>query len=386
MRIEPPRASGPGVQETRESGAVSAKRVPEGETRLRPANAGLATLQPGQELEAVVIEELADGRLVLDIGGALLEANDPGSLAVGQRLRLRVDLTEPQVLLHILEQDLPFRGEVARLLRQRLPSEGQGPLGALENLLESAAAFEPNAPAPAWLEKLRAFLTRLINAREAMTPERLQELVRDGGLHYEMKLSRAAAVRDADLTKIAEGDLKGLLLGALEELTAAGAAAPQRALAGQLYRLEGQQAANLLAQLDGRAFQLHVPLFTGAGFTDVAVAIERDGGGRSERDRRGAGEYAVLFALDLEEFGRLRIDARVRGSFLSAVFYADHEPSLMQLRLELPQLQESLQALGFSRVALGARSLRDLRRDQELRFTALALGMPADAGLLNVKV
>jgi hypothetical protein len=385
MRIEPPRASGPGVQEARESSAVAAKRVPEGEARLRPANAAPASLQPGQELEAVVVEELADGRLVLDIGTGLLEANDPGSLAVGQRLRLRVDFTEPQVLLHIVEQDLPLRGEIARLLRQRLPVEGQESLGALENLLEFADSLEPDAPAPPWLEKLKVFLTRLINAREAMTAERLQELVRDGGLHYEMKLSRAAALKDAPLMEIAERDLKGLLLGALEELNAAGAGEPSRAVAGQLYHLEGQQAANLLAQIDGRAFQFHVPLFTGAGFTDVAVSIERDGGGGSERDKKG-GEYAVLFALDLEEFGCLRIDARVRANFLTAVFYADKESSLMQLRLELPCLEESLQALGFSQIALGARALRELRRDQDLRFTALALGMPSDSGLLNVKV
>jgi len=58
----------------------------------------------------------------------------------------------------------------------------------------------------------------------------------------------------------------------------------------------------------------------------------------------------------------------------------------MQLRLELPCLEESLQALGFSQIALGARALRELRRDQDLRFTALALGMPSDSGLLNVKV
>jgi len=384
MRIEPPRASGPGVQGKREAATVNAKRVPESETLLRPANAALAALQLGQELEAVVVEELADGRLVLDIGGGLLEANNPGSLAIGQRLRLRVDLTEPQVLLHIIEQDLPLRGEIARLLRQRLPVEGQEPLAALENLLQSAGAFDPNVAPPPWLEKLKVFLTRIINAREAMTPERLQQLVRDGGLHYEMKLSRAAALKDAPLMEIAEGDLKGLLLGALEELTAAGV--PSRAVAGQLYQLEGQQAANLLAQIDGRAFQFHVPLFTGAGFTDVAVSIERDGGGPSERDKKGCGEYSVLFALGLEEFGRLRIDARVRGDFLTAIFYAGSEPALTELRLDLPRLQESLQALGFSRVALGARPLRDLRRDQAVKFTALALGMPADAGLLNVKV
>ena len=51
-----------------------------------------AAAELGQELDAVVIEELGDGRLVLDIDGAVLEADDPGSLAVGQRLRRELDL------------------------------------------------------------------------------------------------------------------------------------------------------------------------------------------------------------------------------------------------------------------------------------------------------
>ena len=74
MRIEPPRASGPGVQEARESATVSSKRMPDAESRPRPVHPALPPLELGQELDAVVIEELADGRLVLDIGGALVEA------------------------------------------------------------------------------------------------------------------------------------------------------------------------------------------------------------------------------------------------------------------------------------------------------------------------
>jgi hypothetical protein len=66
--------------------------MPDAESRPRPVHPALPPLELGQELDAVVIEELADGRLVLDIGGALVEANDPGSLAVGQRLRRELDL------------------------------------------------------------------------------------------------------------------------------------------------------------------------------------------------------------------------------------------------------------------------------------------------------
>jgi len=316
-----------------------------------------------------------------------VEANDPGSLAVGQRLRLKVDFTESQVLLHIVEQELPLEGEAARLLRQRLPVEDQNSLAGLQALLEAGAALDESAPAPVWTEKLKLFLANLINDKEGMTPERLQQLVRDGGLHYEMKLLHAVADTNANLREIAQGDLKGLLLGALDELhMMAASAEPRRTVAGQLYRLEGQQAANLLAQIEGHAFQLQVPLFTGAGFTDVALSIQGDGGGKSARNKKQAGEYNVLFALDLEEFGRMRIDAHLRRDALTAIFYVDAESSLTRLRMELPQLRESLQALGFENLLLGVRPLREMAREQEAKFTALALGVPSDMRLLNVTV
>ena len=104
--------------------------------------------------------------------GALVEVNDLGSLAVGQRLRLS-HFTEPQVLLHIVEQELPLEGEAARLLRQRLPVEDQNSLAGLQALLEAGAALDESAPAPVWTEKLKLFLANLINDKEGMTPETL---------------------------------------------------------------------------------------------------------------------------------------------------------------------------------------------------------------------
>jgi len=54
--------------------------------------------------------------------------------------------------------------------------------------------------------------------------------------------------------------------------------------------------------------------------------------------------------------------------------------------MELPQLRESLQALGFENLLLGVRPLREMAREQEAKFTALALGVPSDMRLLNVTV
>jgi len=53
---------------------------------------------------------------------------------------------------------------------------------------------------------------------------------------------------------------------------------------------------------------------------------------------------------------------------------------------ELPQLRQSLQALGFREVLLTARRLREMAPEQELKFISLSLGVPPDVQLLNVKV
>jgi hypothetical protein len=52
----------------------------------------------------------------------------------------------------------------------------------------------------------------------------------------------------------------------------------------------------------------------------------------------------------------------------------------------LPQLRESLPALGFREVLLTARRLREMAPERELKFTSLSLGVPPDVQLLNVKV
>jgi hypothetical protein len=49
-------------------------------------------------------------------------------------------------------------------------------------------------------------------------------------------------------------------------------------------------------------------------------------------------------------------------------------------------LRESLQTLGFRDVWLAARQLREMAPEQELKFTSISFGIPADVQLLNVKV
>ncbi|MGH7874367.1 MAG: hypothetical protein ACREQO_19415, partial [Candidatus Binatia bacterium] len=332
MKVEPPRASRLSLQESREPTALSGQRWLLNEAGGRTVHGSLPLLKVGQEISALVVEQLADGRLVLDLGGSLVEANDPGGLSSGQTLRLRVDLIDPQVMLHIVEQDLSVEGELTKLMRRYLPGDEQVSLAALSEGLAARGPFEEFGT-PLRLDRLKLLLAGLFQKRELLTPAGLKEFVREGGLHYEMKLSKAAAGDPAQLSQIADRDLKGLLLGALDELNKVGSQSDLRKIiAGQLHRIEGQQVANLLAQFEGHSIQLQIPFFSATGFSTVALAVKPDGRTKSGPGERRKEGYNILFIFDLEDFGRTRINAHLRDRDLSVTFYIELESSLTLLR------------------------------------------------------
>jgi hypothetical protein len=172
-------------------------------------------------------------------------------------------------MLHIIEQEPTIESEVSGLLRQRLPGltdQDKTLIAFPEKLVSSIILLGGRAP-QFTLEKLRSFVADILDSQQPLTPERLMQFVRDGGLHYESKLFRALGENSGDLATIAHRDLKGLLLGALKDLEAGvGGGVPRRAIAGQLDHLEVQQAVNLIAQLEGQPLQIRIPFSTGAEF------------------------------------------------------------------------------------------------------------------------
>jgi hypothetical protein len=348
----------------------------------------LPPLEVGQEISATIVGELDDGRIILNMGGVLIEANNPGGLASGQNLRLRVDFLEPQVMLHIVEQELTIESEASSLLRQRLPglTEEDKTLIAFQEKLASSTILLDEALPQTSLEKLRSFLADILDNQRPLNPERLMQFVRDSGLHYESKLFRAVAENSPNLTGIADSDLKGLLLGALDDLqTGAVWGEPGHAIAGQLDHLEIQQAVNLLAQLEGQPLQIRIPFFTGAGFTNVALSVQRDGNGRDESGKSSQG-YTIMFLLDLDNFGRTRIEAHLKAQDLRVIFYVDQNDSVEELRRELPGFALTLKAIGYREVLLAAKTTAKMPEEQQHGFEALALGVPPNIHLLNVKV
>jgi hypothetical protein len=388
VRIEAIKALFTPVAEGREVASASNRR-PRDLLSRHGANGLLPPLQLGQELEALVVEELDSGRLLLKIGAIFIEADSPGGLAAGQSVRLRVEQLQPQVVLHVTDAEPTIEAEAARLVRAHLPAQSDAGelLHSLQHELEAwLDASDSAAQAAEKLEKVRATIATMVTSGAPPTAEKLKMLARDGGLFYEAKLFGAAASDNEPLLEIANRDLKGLLLAALEATEASGfSKGVQDALKAQLNNLETQQAVNLLAQLDSGVFELQIPFFTGAGFSTAVLAMEPDGHGAGGEPGRGKSGFSLLFMLDLEHFGHTRIDAHISDNELRAVFFVDNERSVQIIRQELSGFRETLLALGYSNLYLAAKPLKDLPADKQEKFAALAAGALSSIHLLDMK-
>ena len=361
------------------------QRTPRGEIWSDWANATLPPLALGQEIDALVLEILPNGRLLLKLGETPIEAESPSGLSTGQHLRLRVEQLQPQLVLYITEIEPTIEIEAARLLRAHLPAHADA--GELLEQLISRFEANPEAwPVSPTLARLREAIETLLSDGTPISADRLKTLVQNGGIYYEAKLFQAARHDPQALRQIAGDDLKGLLLSAMKEAEAGAHSADfKTAINAQLNNLETQQAVNLLAQLDGGAFQFQIPFFTGARFSTAAVSVEGDGNSGADRQGKKTGGYNLLFLLDLENFGRTRIDAHVTERELRVIFYVDRESSIGLLRQEIPSFRQTLLAMGYREVLLAAKPLKEIPEEKRQKFDAIAVGAPTSIHLLDVK-
>jgi hypothetical protein len=355
---------------------------------LHPALASLS-LSVGQDVVARVVQQLPGGHVVINVQGVPLEAAAPPGLAPGTEIALRVAQLQPQLVFHIVEDSPSVESQAAQVIRVNLPDRAPvaESLVALRQAIAALTAPENIEPPPASITRLQTALDRLL-PEQSPSAETVAAFVRDGGLHLEAKLARAADGEPAAAGRAIAGDVKGLVLKALDDMQGAGPSPQAQGLTAALARhlggIETQQALNLLAQLHGEAFSLQIPFYAGQQPATAFLSVEADGSPGGQQGGRGSG-HNVLFLLDLDGLGRTRIDARFSGSAIRVMFYVEGDATLNRVRSELPAFGRALQGLGYDDVLLAARPLGEMPADRRQKAEALALGVPAGVHLIDVR-
>ncbi|MBW3539151.1 MAG: flagellar hook-length control protein FliK [Planctomycetes bacterium] len=350
----------------------------------------VARLETGQQLTGRIVEQLGTNRFLLDVDGNLLDAAGPQSLRGRGVLALQVEQLQPQLVFRVLGRNQLLERVAIETLTQNL--EGRQTIAeSLGNLRDALANFfgrTDGSSVPPALARLNTLVQSLFPQDGPQTSDQFLTLLREGGLDLEAALGRLARGDREALERLAQNDFKAVLLRGLQS-AAEGRTPEARSLAesilAQLNQIESQQLLNILSLFHNEAFQLQVPFVQEQPQT-AFLSIEQDDAGPGREDEDGEPGFNVLLSLDLDSFGRTRIDARVGETSVRTIFYVEHPEAIHTLQNAFPELEESLRGLGFQEILLAAKPLDELPKERQQRFETLAKGVPESIHLVDLKV
>lgn len=396
---------------TTTSTTVSASQNANAAVQTSQAVAQTTTAATSNTLPLVRVDVLAvlpNGQVRVQINGQDDIATTTEQLVAGEKYVLQVERTPTGLMLSSAPDtpDLPSTLAAAILREGSPPDLGAAlkPLLAeLANLqtTQSPSAVGSQASVQNAANTVRDVLSSFLPASgRPLDATQLQNLIADGGLHFEAKLARLVSEggqnqSDGDATSTFNGgatsrsdsggnpDLKEALLRLLQAAQEFGNSLDLSATRSTLDGIESQQAANVFAQSEGTPYILQVPFPDGGQWKTLHLAIEPDG-----NRRQGSGTsngFRMLMHVPLTDLGETWIDAGLSGNNLRAVLYLKGQAVREQVRAELPSLKEELLTSGFSEVLLDVRPASELPAQQRKQAAAMQSGRPSSGSVLDVR-
>jgi uncharacterized protein (DUF736 family) len=350
-----------------------------------------------------VLAVLPDGRVHVQIDGQDELATTTEQLAAGGQYVLQVERTSAGTTLSSAPDspDLPATLSAA-ILRTALPPDLAA---ALKPLLAELANFQQtptgsSLDTPA-IRQAAAGIDSIVRSfipadGSPLNATQLQNLVENGGLHFEAKLARLvsdggenpstngdASNTATSRTGSASPDLKEALLRLLQAAQEFGSSVQFPAARSTLDGIETQQAANVFAQTQGTPYILQIPFPDGGEWRTLHLAIESDS--NRQQSSGSSGGFRILMHVPLTELGETWIDAGLSGNSLRAVIYLSQPNMREQIRAELPALRSELLTESFGEVLLDVRPASELPAAQRKQAEAMQIGRPGSGSILDVR-
>ena len=313
--------------------------------------------QSGEILRGTVIDPGDPLHTLVRIKGEeILVENRAASLIPGRELALQVEEIYPKVILKILpEEGLPG-DRIESFLMKYLSSDC--PLEELAEKLAGLWRFPAERTDPEVQETLKqlfSLLNRFSPLLSPSDPGELQGIMAQSGLFWEAKLRGLIEGQgENSFGALLEGDLKGLLLKLKSQLNSwieqnqiskpIGVENWVKALDQFVDKVELYQILNLTQPESKENVLLLFPLWVQntLQFVELNFSFPRQGAETSAKE-----ESSLLFLLHFPDWGRMRIEVRIKEKSLYCSFTVS-DPKIKEfLDRALPELSARLHPIGY---------------------------------------
>ena len=352
----------------------------------------LSNWRVGQVLNALVVDRMPSGNVLLSVGGR--EFVTPLDLPVqaGGRLQLEVQQVQPQVTLKVLTS---ARDATLSQLTQPTTQASQ------QSLLSSSTAFSVETKpsplrsllvalsTPSAQPVLRALTSQapaLASLISALSSQSLQATALSGGA-IAAAIGRSGLFNEVNLAtdraNRASGSSKtqlALLQKLISELPTMNLNAEARASLSTLSDLTNAALANLTQQqlismpqdAGSQRWCFGIPMAHEGNFVDLNMIIERDE--KSTDQNIAEAIWRVDLSLSLPEIGPLRVLVAMKGRELSVVFHSDSSQVRGLVDASFGQLKERMILNDFRVTSITAQAMIE-------RSTASTEPGPSSSGL-----
>lgn len=343
----------------------------------------LSNWRVGQVLNALVVDRMPSGNVLLNVGGR--EFVTPLDLPVqpGTRLQLEVQQTQPQLTLKVLGNG--SNSSPSQLTQLASQSSQQ-------SLLSSATAFSVDAKpsslssllvalsTPSAQPALRALVSQapaLASLISALSSHSLQATALSGGaisaaigrsgLFNEANLAMDRGSRASSSSKTQLSQLQKLI----GELSTTNLNAESRASLSTLSDLTNAALANLTQQqlismpqdTGSQRWCFGIPMVHEGSLVDLNMVIERDE--KNGESSNAEAIWRVDLSLSLPEVGPLRVLVTMRGREVSLVFNSDSSQVRGLVDASFGQLKERMILSDFRVTSITAQAMTEVPTAQK---------------------
>lgn len=343
----------------------------------------LSNWRVGQVLNALVVDRMPSGNVLLNVGGR--EFVTPLDLPVqaGSRLQLEVQQVQPQVTLKVLTS-----------AREGTPSQLTQPTTQVsqQSLLSSSTAFSVDAKpsplssllvalaTPSAQPALRALISQapaLASLISALFSQSLQATALSGGaiaaavgrsgLFNEANLAMDRSGRASSSSKTQLAQLQKLI----GELPTTNLNAEARASLSTLSDLTNAALANLTQQqlismpqdTGSQRWCFGIPLAYEGSLVDLDMVIERDE--KNGESSSAEALWRVDLSLSLPEIGPIRVLVTMRGREVSVIFNSDSSQVRGLVDASFGQLKERMILNDFRVTSITAQAMTEVPAAQK---------------------